>query len=280
MADATVQSIPSAKALGKRKMEYRPDGTPVAAPTQVAAPLPSLPPLFVSPPITVPHAPAMMAEARAASCAGPDTSQDEHLAKILQEEADEEARQLRAQKRDSKEDDLIAEHELFGDDSSQCLDSNDLNAIGMDVSGRDTPPGMEEEEEVINISRTARQRRARVQRDIFGDEDEEEETWDFNGTEWVRVSAAELITSLGLFGTTSIKTEVEDAPTIPIVLDDLSPVTHTLLTRSLVPLSVVQLAEAQAGEQATWAIVQRAATPHPDKAVTTADGDFFVPHLD
>jgi len=192
-------------------MVYREDGVPV---------LPAQLPVTAAV-AEVPLPTGFMATARAAGPTAPDTTKDEAYAKMLQEEDDEEARQLRLQKWcDAAADDNRADRDLFGDEDDEWnLDTDDFDNL---MSGT-CNEGADDEDAPIRISHSARVRRRRIQQQVFGDEDEDDEMWDFNGTEWVKVSTSALITELGTYGLPRcIKTEHAPATTNDDVFMPLS----------------------------------------------------------
>jgi len=237
-------------------MEYREDGSAIIPDFPVenpAAPATDAPPLVV---------PRLMMASIAGAPQMPDTSQDESYARILQEEADAEARALSAPQLDQQWHDAAAEYDLFGDgdlqDWSGSINVNDLDEMIT-----------EEDDKPVHVSQAARDRRARLQREIFGDDDEEqEEVWDFNGVEWIKVPVKDVITAYGMGA--CVKTmaeEEEDAPAVPI---------HVHPTNT-----VFSLQELCHGELATGNLAQRSDTPRPFLAVTSVDvADVLVPALD
>lgn len=266
MAETLVLPAPSAKSLGKRKMEYREDGTPVVTQPPVPAPAPA------------PHVPRLLATARAAAPAVPDTSQDEVYAKMLQEEADEEAHDLREQQRQHREQEALdkEEYDLFGDnDWDGALTGCNLDAMVTETSCVD------DEDVPLNVSQVVRERRARLQREIFGPDEDDDVLWDFNGSEWVQISSRDVIGALGAVQGnvhSVVKTEVEDVA-VPIHLE---PTDCIFFPPPLVPLSNVVLNNAVPGEAATGQLsVQRSSTPHPMTGVTDFEpGEELVPDVD
>ena len=152
---------PSAKALGKRKMEYDSAGNAITPMLPTHAP----PPVLMPVPVPV-----------------PDCSQDEIMARAFQDEEQEAFRRRNAA--------ALLNNEFSSPDTDH-LELGDINDLA-DMLADDE----EDDNGGITLSRASRERRARIQRDLFGD-DEEEEMWDFNGTEWVKVPADLVIRSLG-----------------------------------------------------------------------------------
>ena len=73
----------------------------------------------------------------------------------------------------------------------------------------------------VKVSRQAMLKRAQLQRDLFGsDEEDGEEMWDFDGTEWVRAPANGINNALGDYPEiesvcTSIFSEVTTITAVP-----------------------------------------------------------------
>lgn len=235
-------------------MVYNEDGTPTA-------PVAPVPPIQLPAPAPAVEPPRLLAEAcSVAARTAPDTTQDEQLAKMLQAEADEEAHQLLAQQRQhTAADNNNAEHDLFGSEDGEAWDAIDTNELN-DMLEEDADGYMH-----IKPSATTLAKRRRMQRNLFGDDEDEpydpmdcgvrdgQTLWHFNGAEWLQTTQAEVIRSLGAHG----MVKQEEPPDHPAISIDFSPVPVAIDQPFPTPLSSVALYAAQAGEQATGEVVER-----------------------